>query len=173
MDGQPKLRTIARNAKRSAGRNLCEATPLSSTANFGHHSCRQIGPAGRSSSCFRALRTLLHVYQELAGGRGHLARPHFTGHRSLYAFISQALAKAAGNFADSTFSGSVQDLLHAAAAMSRAGMAPGLLIGHSLGGATALAAAGDLPSVTAVVTIAAPFDVNHVAHLFEILTCQP
>ena len=81
-------------------------------------------------------------------------------------FDFTGLGQSGGNFADSTFSGSVQDLLHAAAAMSRAGMAPGLLIGHSLGGATALAAASDLPSVTAVVTIAAPFDVNHVAHLF-------
>ena len=45
-------------------------------------------------------------------------------------------------------------------------MAPKLLIGHSLGGAAALAVAGDLPSVSGVVTLAAPFDVQHVTHLF-------
>jgi putative redox protein len=50
--------------------------------------------------------------------------------------------------------------------MSRAGMTPTLLIGHSLGGAAVLAAAGDLPSVKAVATLAAPFDVQHVTHLF-------
>ena len=48
-------------------------------------------------------------------------------------FDFTGLGQSGGNFSDSTFSGSVQDLLHAAAAMSRAGMAPGLLIGHSLG----------------------------------------
>lgn len=81
-------------------------------------------------------------------------------------FDFTGLGQSTGEFADSTFSGSVQDLLAAAAAMQAAGRAPSLLIGHSLGGAAALAAAGDLPTVKAVATIAAPFDVSHVKHLF-------
>ncbi|WP_280155859.1 bifunctional alpha/beta hydrolase/OsmC family protein [Piscinibacter sp. XHJ-5] len=81
-------------------------------------------------------------------------------------FDFTGLGQSGGDFADSTFSGSVQDLLAAACAMSRAGMTPKLLIGHSLGGAAVVAAASDLPSVTAVATLAAPFDVQHVTHLF-------
>jgi putative redox protein len=46
-------------------------------------------------------------------------------------------------------------------------MAPALLIGHSLGGAAVLRAAGDMASVRAVATIAAPFDPGHVTHNFD------
>jgi putative redox protein len=81
-------------------------------------------------------------------------------------FDFTGLGQSSGEFADSTFSGSVQDLRAAAAALADVGMAPKLLIGHSLGGAAALAVAGDLPSVSAVVTLAAPFDVQHVTRLF-------
>jgi putative redox protein len=81
-------------------------------------------------------------------------------------FDFTGLGQSGGDFADSTFSGSVQDLLAAARAMQAAGHVPRLLIGHSLGGAAVLAAAADLPDVQAVATIAAPFDVQHVTRLF-------
>ena len=45
--------------------------------------------------------------------------------------------------------------------------APAILIGHSLGGAAILAAAGQIPDAKAVVTIAAPSDPGHVTHLFK------
>jgi uncharacterized OsmC-like protein/alpha-beta hydrolase superfamily lysophospholipase len=80
-------------------------------------------------------------------------------------FDFTGLGQSEGDFADSTFSGSVRDLLDAARAMEGAGTAPSLLIGHSLGGAAVLAAAPDLPAVKAVATIAAPFDVQHVTRL--------
>jgi putative redox protein len=81
-------------------------------------------------------------------------------------FDFTGLGQSGGDFADSTFSGSVADVLSAAAAMASAGRAPSLLVGHSLGGAAVLAAAADLPEVRAVVTIAAPFDVAHAERLF-------
>src|SRR5205085_7640013 len=43
----------------------------------------------------------------------------------------------------------------------------GILIGHSLGGAAVLAAAGQIPEVRAVATIAAPADPAHVTGLFK------
>jgi putative redox protein len=64
------------------------------------------------------------------------------------------------------FSADVQDVIEAAAHMADRGMAPALLIGHSLGGAAVLAAAGDVGSVKAVATIAAPADPAHVLKLF-------
>ena len=48
--------------------------------------------------------------------------------------------------------------------------APKLLIGHSLGGAAVLAAAGRVPEAVAVATIGAPADPGHVAHLFQAAT---
>jgi putative redox protein len=64
------------------------------------------------------------------------------------------------------FSGDVQDLLDAAAHMAGEGMAPSLLIGHSLGGTAALAAAGDIASVKAVTVIGSPAEPAHVLKLF-------
>ncbi len=63
------------------------------------------------------------------------------------------------------FTVDVADLIAAGEHMAAHGCAPGLLIGHSLGGAAAIAAAGRMASVTCVATIGAPFDVDHVLKL--------
>ncbi|MGY1409815.1 MULTISPECIES: bifunctional alpha/beta hydrolase/OsmC family protein [unclassified Luteimonas] len=81
-------------------------------------------------------------------------------------FDFTGLGQSGGDFADSSFSGSIADLVAAADAMRGAGRPPALLIGHSLGGAAVLAAAARIPEAQAVVTIGAPFDVEHVTHLF-------
>jgi putative redox protein len=72
-----------------------------------------------------------------------------------------------GDFAHATFSSNVADIVLAAAHLRDHFTAPSLIIGHSLGGAAVLAAAGDIPEINAVVTIGAPSDPAHVAHLFE------
>ena len=72
-----------------------------------------------------------------------------------------------GEFANTNFSSNVGDLLAAAAHMRKMVRAPDLLIGHSLGGAAILAAAGQVPEARGVVTIGAPSDPAHVAHLFH------
>ena len=67
-------------------------------------------------------------------------------------------------------SGDVQDVVCAARAMEATGRTPHLLIGHSFGGAAALAAAGALDAVKAVAVIGAPFDAEHVlSHVGEAL----
>ena len=81
-------------------------------------------------------------------------------------FDFTGLGQSGGDFADSSFSGSIADVVAGADAMRAAGRPPALLIGHSLGGAAVLAAAGQLPDTQAVATIGAPFDVEHVTHLF-------
>jgi putative redox protein len=82
-------------------------------------------------------------------------------------FDFAGLGGSGGDFADSTFAANVRDLIAANQAMHDAGMPPSLLVGHSLGGAAALAATGDMPNIRAVTTIAAPFDVAHVLALFD------
>lgn len=81
-------------------------------------------------------------------------------------FDFTGLGDSGGEFADSSFSGSITDLVAAADAMRADGRPPALLIGHSLGGAAVLAAAARIPEARAVATIGAPFDVEHVTHLF-------
>jgi putative redox protein len=82
-------------------------------------------------------------------------------------FDFTGLGHSEGEFANTDFSSNVDDLKAAAAHMRETLGAPSILIGHSLGGAAVLAAAGDLPEVKAVATIGAPFDPGHVGHLFD------
>jgi putative redox protein len=82
-------------------------------------------------------------------------------------FDFAGLGDSEGAFSETSFALDVDDLRSAAAAMAAANMAPALLIGHSLGGAAMLAAAGDIASARAVATIAAPFDVSHILHLLD------
>ena len=82
-------------------------------------------------------------------------------------FDFTGLGSSEGEFANSTFSSNVADLVRAADHLRETRGAPTLLIGHSLGGAAILAAAGQIPEAKAVVTIAAPSDPVHVTHLFR------
>lgn len=81
-------------------------------------------------------------------------------------FDFTGLGHSEGEFENTTFSSNAADLRAAASWLESQGMAPDLLIGHSLGGAAVLRAAPDVPSATAVVTIGAPFDPEHVTHNF-------
>ena len=106
-------------------------------------------------TCTKESLAAVRIGRALAGQGIGVLRFDFTG-----------LGQSGGDFADSTFSGSVKDVLAAARAMRNASIEPTLLIGHSLGGAAVLAAAADLPNVKAIATIGAPFDVQHVTRLF-------
>ncbi|MEM9795463.1 MAG: alpha/beta fold hydrolase [Pseudomonadota bacterium] len=82
-------------------------------------------------------------------------------------FDFTGLGHSGGEFENTSFTSNVQDLIAAAKALEARDRAPTLLIGHSLGGAAVLRAAGAMPSVKAVVTIAAPFEPGHVTHNFS------
>lgn len=82
-------------------------------------------------------------------------------------FDFTGLGHSDGEFANTTFTSNVQDLIAAARYLDGRQMAPTLLIGHSLGGAAVLRARADIPSVKAVVTLGAPADPGHVAHHFQ------
>lgn len=82
-------------------------------------------------------------------------------------FDFTGLGESEGSFADTNFSGNVEDLLSAAEYLKQNHKPPSLLIGHSLGGAAVLYAAAELESVTAVATLGAPSTVEHVQHLLK------
>src|SRR5690349_24861848 len=81
-------------------------------------------------------------------------------------FDFTGLGSSEGDFANSTFSSNIADLVRAADHLRQTRKAPAILIGHSLGGAAILAAADKIPEAKAVVTIAAPSDPSHVTGLF-------
>jgi putative redox protein len=82
-------------------------------------------------------------------------------------FDFTGLGSSEGDFANSTFSSNVADLVRAADHLRETRKGPAILIGHSLGGSAILAAAGQIPDARAVVTIAAPSDPAHVTGLFK------
>jgi putative redox protein len=77
-------------------------------------------------------------------------------------FDFTGLGMSDGEFANTTFSSNVADLIAAANWLREEHAAPGILIGHSLGGAAVLAAADAVPEAAAVCTIAAPAEPAHV-----------
>jgi uncharacterized OsmC-like protein/alpha/beta superfamily hydrolase len=82
-------------------------------------------------------------------------------------FDFTGLGASEGEFANTTFSSNVDDLVAAADHLRKSLSAPALLIGHSLGGAAVLAAAHRIAEARAVVTINAPSDPAHVTGLLK------
>jgi len=107
-------------------------------------------------TCGKDVLAARRIALELANKGIAVLRFDFTG-----------LGSSDGEFANSTFSSNVADLVLAADHLRRTHRAPAILIGHSLGGAAILAAAGQIPDARAVVTIAAPSDPAHVTHFFK------
>lgn len=82
-------------------------------------------------------------------------------------FDFTGLGSSEGEFSSTNFSSNVADLVRAANMLREEYEAPGLLIGHSLGGAAVLVAASAIPELKAVVTIGAPADASHVVQNFS------
>ncbi|MEX0964042.1 MAG: bifunctional alpha/beta hydrolase/OsmC family protein [Pseudohongiellaceae bacterium] len=82
-------------------------------------------------------------------------------------FDFTGLGNSDGDFSNTNFSSNVEDLVAAANFLRLEYQAPQLLIGHSLGGAAVLKAAGHIDEVTAIATIGAPFNAEHVSKQLE------
>lgn len=81
-------------------------------------------------------------------------------------FDFTGLGHSEGEFENTSFTSNVDDLVAAATWLAQQGKPPSLLIGHSLGGAAVIKAAGMLDGIKAVATLGAPFDPAHVTHHF-------
>lgn len=80
-------------------------------------------------------------------------------------FDFTGLGNSEGDFANTSFTSNVQDLIAASESLAEKFSAPQLLIGHSLGGTAALMASNQLPSIRAVATIGSPATPQHLTHL--------
>ena len=82
-------------------------------------------------------------------------------------FDFTGLGESEGDFADTNFSGNVEDLIAAATFLEKEHAAPSLLVGHSLGGSAVIFAAQQIPSVKAIATIGSPSSPQHVTHILR------
>ena len=106
-------------------------------------------------TCSKESRAATQIAKALAAKGIATLRFDFTG-----------LGESEGDFSRTTFSHTVADVVAAADALRAEGHPPSLLVGHSLGGSAVLAAAHQVDEAVAVATIGAPFEPDHVAHLF-------
>jgi len=108
-------------------------------------------------TCTKNLKAVNYISRALKREGIGVLRFDFTG-----------LGESEGDFSDTNFSSNVEDLVAAAKFLETEYRAPGILIGHSLGGAAVLQAAADIPSAIAVATIGTPADPRHVRrHLLD------
>lgn len=107
-------------------------------------------------TCSKDSHAASRISAALTGAGFAVLRFDFTG-----------LGASDGDFADTTFGSNIEDLEAAAAWLADNYEGPQLLVGHSLGGAAAIAAGGRLESVRAVATIGAPSSPDHVMHLMD------
>ena len=82
-------------------------------------------------------------------------------------FDFTGLGESEGDFASTTFSSTVDDIVAAAEFLADEYNPPRLLIGHSLGGTAVIRAAERIRSAKAVVTIGAPYAAEHVTRHFS------
>lgn len=106
-------------------------------------------------SCSKDIHAAQRISRRLTEHGFAVLRFDFTG-----------LGASEGDFSNTNFTSNVQDLIKAAEWLKAEHEAPGLLIGHSLGGAAVIAAAPQIASVKAVATLGAPADADHVRKQF-------
>ncbi|WP_295313331.1 bifunctional alpha/beta hydrolase/OsmC family protein [Roseobacter sp.] len=107
-------------------------------------------------TCGKDIPAARRIAARLAGAGVAVLRFDFTG-----------LGHSGGEFSNTSFTSNVDDLIAAQEYLAGRGMAPSLIIGHSLGGAAVIRAAGSMPDIKAVATIGAPFNPGHVTDNFS------
>ena len=107
-------------------------------------------------TCGKHLKSTRNISRALNSKNIGVLRFDFTG-----------IGDSQGDFATSHLSSNIGDLIAAARWLESNIRGPEILIGHSFGGAAVLQAAAKIPSTRGVVTIAAPFDPQHVTHLLD------
>jgi len=107
-------------------------------------------------TCSKTYKAVRHISRALAAEGFAVLSFDFTG-----------LGDSEGDFAETSFSSNIDDVVAAADFLAENHGAPAVLIGHSLGGAAVMMAASRIPSATAVVAIAAPASLEHLSEMLE------
>jgi alpha-beta hydrolase superfamily lysophospholipase len=107
-------------------------------------------------TCSKSYKVVRHLASGLADGGYAVLRFDFTG-----------LGESEGDFAETSVTTNVDDLESAAGFLTKRGLGPCALVGHSLGGAAVLLATHRLPNICAVAVVAAPATTDHVRRAFS------
>ncbi len=107
-------------------------------------------------TCSKNIKAYKYISQALTEAGFAVMRLDFTG-----------IGESRGTFTDTTFRNNIEDIQDASAWLEQNYSAPALLIGHSLGGAAAIATAADLPSCRAVSVIGTPDETHHLYRLLS------
>jgi len=107
-------------------------------------------------TCGKSLKSMGHICRALTQKKIAVLRFDFTG-----------LGESEGDFSSSSLSSNIKDLLAASDWLESNYQAPSILIGHSFGGAAVLQICQQRAAVKAVVTLAAPYDPQHLSHLLD------
>jgi alpha/beta superfamily hydrolase len=108
-------------------------------------------------TCTKNLKAIANISKALVHEGITVLRFDFTG-----------LGESEGDFEETNFTSNTEDLIAASRYLGEAYRPPKLLIGHSLGGAAVLQAAGSIESSRAVATIAAPCEPGHLKELLKV-----
>ncbi len=103
-------------------------------------------------TCTKDLKAIVRISRRLATRGIAILRFDFTG-----------LGDSKGNFSDSVFDDNIDDLRAAVDFLTSEHSAPGLFIGHSLGGGAMMASVTQYESIQAIATIASPSSTTHLA----------
>jgi putative redox protein len=117
----------------------------------------------------KAYAVFAHVFtgSKSLGASRHISRALTLCGIGVLRFDFTGLGDSEGDFADTTFTSNVEDLLAACDYLTENYKAPQLIVGHSLGGAASIFAASKVDSIKAVATVGTPSEPEHVTHLLQ------
>ena len=150
-----KTKTIKCTFKNSAGHNLDARLDLPANFEIATNNVRAFIIFCHCFTCSKETITTYRLSRLLAEQGYGVLRFDFLG-----------LSGSEGDFSDTTFSSTQDDLNSAINFLKENYRTPQFLMGHSLGGTTAISVAKDHYEIKAVVTIASPSEPRHVLHHF-------
>jgi len=107
-------------------------------------------------TCSKSYKVIRHLADGIASGGYTVLRFDFTG-----------LGESEGDFAETTVTTNVADLMSAAEFLKSRGVGQAAMVGHSLGGAAVLLATHRMADVKAVAVLASPATTEHVRRAFS------
>lgn len=107
-------------------------------------------------TCSKDLKAIVKISRRLAKQNISVLRFDFSG-----------IGNSGGKFSESNFESNISDLTSAVNWLSETNEAPKIIIGHSLGGAAAMAALPQLASIRCLATLASPSCTKHLAEFLS------